>query len=158
MFIQVIQGKTNDAEGLRRRLDEWVEKLGPGAQGFQGTTGGVAEDGTAVFIARFESEEAARANSDRPEQGQWWEETAKLNNSATPSVALGFAFNSEPVKTELAQLEAVGKELGEPLSFGLVDVAEGLPKLIQALKDAGAEKVVAETQRQLDEWAKTKKA
>ena len=29
-------------------------------------------------VARFESHEAARRNSDRPEQDQWWAETAKL--------------------------------------------------------------------------------
>ena len=31
-----------------------------------------------VGLARFESEEAARRNSDRPEQGQWWTETSRL--------------------------------------------------------------------------------
>ena len=78
MFIQVIEGRTNDAAGLARQLDRWVEELGPGATGYLGTTGGVAEDGTAIFLARFESEEAARANSERAEQGSWWNETAKF--------------------------------------------------------------------------------
>ena len=31
-----------------------------------------------MLRARFESEEAAQANSDRPEQGAWWAETAKV--------------------------------------------------------------------------------
>jgi hypothetical protein len=77
MFLQVIQGKTNDAEGLRQRVDAWQRDLRPGATGYVGTTGGVAEDGTVIFLVRFESEDAARANSDRPEQGEWWSETAK---------------------------------------------------------------------------------
>jgi hypothetical protein len=77
MFIQVIRGHTSDAESLKRRLDEWKETLMPGAEGFAGSTAGVADDGTAVFSARFESEEAARKNSDRQEQTAWWEETAK---------------------------------------------------------------------------------
>ena len=77
MFIQVIQGHTEDAAGLRGQLDRWHERLGSGAAGYLGTTGGVAEDGTAVVLARFESEEAARTNSDRAEQGEWWAETAK---------------------------------------------------------------------------------
>ncbi len=77
MFIQVIQGKTSDADALRQQMDRWLEELQPGAEGFLGSTAGVAEDGTFVALARFESEEAARANSDRPEQGQWWEETAR---------------------------------------------------------------------------------
>jgi len=78
MFIQVIQGKTRDADGLRRQFDRWQQDLGSGAKGYLGTTGGVADDGTAIVLARFYSEEAARANSDRPEQGAWWSETAKF--------------------------------------------------------------------------------
>ena len=77
MFIQVIQGKVNDAEGFRQQFDKWREQLQAGAKGYLGTTGGITEDGTAIFLARFESQDAARANSDRPEQGTWWEETAK---------------------------------------------------------------------------------
>jgi hypothetical protein len=77
VFIQVIQGRTKDAGGLRRQFDRWQQELGPGAKGYLGTTGGVADDGTAIFLARFENEQAARANSDRPEQGAWWNETAK---------------------------------------------------------------------------------
>src|SRR4051794_20591525 len=77
MFMQVIQGTTNDAAGLRRQMERWDDEMGAGATGFLGTTGGVAEDGTAIVLARFESEQAARANSDRREQGAWWDETAK---------------------------------------------------------------------------------
>jgi hypothetical protein len=38
----------------------------------------VTDDGRFIELARFESEEAARRNSDRPEQDQWWTETSKL--------------------------------------------------------------------------------
>jgi hypothetical protein len=78
MFVQVIQGRTSDAEGLRARMDRWMQALAPGAVGWLGSTGGVTEDGRAIMIARFESEEAARRNSDRPEQGEWWAGTARL--------------------------------------------------------------------------------
>ena len=77
MFVQVIQGRTSDAGGLRRQLERWQTEVRGGARGFLGTTGGVAEDGTAIFLARFESEEAARENSGRPEQDAWWSETVK---------------------------------------------------------------------------------
>src|SRR6185437_3830569 len=43
-----------------------------------GRGAGLAGDGRFVALARFESEEAARRNSDRPEQDQWWMETSKL--------------------------------------------------------------------------------
>jgi hypothetical protein len=77
MFVQVIQGRTSDAEGLRAATDRWTEELAPHAVGWLGSTGGVTDDGRAIVVVRFESEDAARRNSDRPEQGEWWAETEK---------------------------------------------------------------------------------
>ncbi len=77
MFIQVITGRTKDADGLKRQSERWQSEVGSGAKGYLGSTGGVAEDSTAIFIARFDSQQAAQANSDRPEQGAWWAETEK---------------------------------------------------------------------------------
>lgn len=83
MFIQVIAGTTSDRQGLRRQLDRWEQELRPGATGYLGTTGGVTDDGRVLLAARFESEEAARTNSARDEQGAWWAETEKyLDNVA----------------------------------------------------------------------------
>jgi hypothetical protein len=72
MFIQVIQAKVKDEAGLRSTLDRWQEELQPGATGYLGTTAGITGDGTFIALARFESADAARANSERPEQGEWW--------------------------------------------------------------------------------------
>lgn len=77
MFVQVIQGQVADAGKARAAFDQWVRDLAPGATGWLGSTAGVTDDGKFIALARFESEEAARRNSDRPEQGQWWAETAK---------------------------------------------------------------------------------
>jgi hypothetical protein len=78
MFAQIIQGRTEDAAALWNRMEEWDRTLKPGAEGFLGSTAGVADDGEVIVMARFESEEAAKKNSDRPEQGEWWAETEKL--------------------------------------------------------------------------------
>jgi hypothetical protein len=78
MFAQIIQGRTADAGRLHAAMDQWARDLAPGATGWLGATGGVTEDGRFVALTRFESEEAARRNSDRPEQGRWWEETSRL--------------------------------------------------------------------------------
>ncbi len=77
MFVQIIKGRVSDAAGVRRQNQRWREELLPGAKGFLGSTVGIADDNTFVAIARFADEAAARANSDRPEQGAWWAETAK---------------------------------------------------------------------------------
>lgn len=76
MYVQVIQGRIADAAGLQRQMDRWLADLAPGATGWLGSTGGITDDGDVVLLARFESAEAARANSDRPEQGAWWAETS----------------------------------------------------------------------------------
>jgi hypothetical protein len=76
MFVQMIEGRVDDREALGRQLGKWTEELAPGAKGWLGTTAGVTADGTFVALARFESEEAAQANSGRPEQGTWWEQTS----------------------------------------------------------------------------------
>jgi hypothetical protein len=78
MFVQVIQGKVSDAAEAHMALDQWAEELAPGATGWLGATAGVTPDGQFVAMARFETEEAARRNSDRPEQDQWWAQTSKL--------------------------------------------------------------------------------
>src|SRR5688572_8413860 len=82
MFVQVVRAKVKDAEAFRSQIDTWQRELKPGAKGYLGSTGGVADDGTSVAIIRFESEEAARANSDRPEQSAWFSETSKLFDGA----------------------------------------------------------------------------
>ena len=84
MFVQVIKGRTSDAEALRAQLERWRTDLKPGAVGFEGSTVGVADDGTFVALARFTDAGAAERNSARPEQGEWWEATAAcLDGEAT---------------------------------------------------------------------------
>jgi hypothetical protein len=78
MFVQVIRGEVTDPQQLRAALDLWSDQLAAGATGWLGSTAGVTEDGRFVALARFESDDAARRNSDRPEQHQWWMETSKL--------------------------------------------------------------------------------
>lgn len=77
MFIQVFQGKVGDADLVRRMDERWLSELKPGAKGYLGYTGGVTPDGRYIGMARFESAEAAQANSDRPEQTAWWNEASK---------------------------------------------------------------------------------
>jgi hypothetical protein len=77
MFIQVIQGRVSNPDGVRAALDRWKAELAPGAEGWLGSTGGLTDDGRFIALARFSSEELARRNSDRPEQGAWWDEMSK---------------------------------------------------------------------------------
>jgi hypothetical protein len=78
MFIQVIQGRIADADGLRAAVERWRDEVAPKVSGWLGSTGGATSDGTAIAVVRFESEEAAQRNSDRPEQQAWWAEASKF--------------------------------------------------------------------------------
>ncbi|MEY2453954.1 MAG: hypothetical protein QOD92_3528 [Acidimicrobiaceae bacterium] len=78
MFVQVIEGRTNDPAGIVEQGDRWQRDVRPGAIGYLGITAGVTADGRVVAIVRFEDEASARANAERPEQTAWFEGMAKL--------------------------------------------------------------------------------
>jgi hypothetical protein len=77
MFVQIIQGTVTDADALQRSVERWRKEIKPGAHGYLGSTGGVTPDGRGITMVRFESEADAQANSDRAEQGAWWNEASK---------------------------------------------------------------------------------
>lgn len=110
MFVQVIQGRTSDSGPVRAQFDKWVEEVSPGAVGWLGSTSGVTDDGRVIALARFESEEAAQQNSDRPEQTAWWEEMAAL-------------FTDEPVFHNSSSVEV--DTPGDPSQASFVQVMQG---------------------------------
>jgi hypothetical protein len=78
MFVQVIQGRTNDPAAFRQHSKRWAAELRPGAAGFLGGTTGVTDDGRFVIVVRFADEAAAKANAARPEQTAFWQDGQKL--------------------------------------------------------------------------------
>jgi hypothetical protein len=77
MFVQVITATVADADAARALHDRWEREVRPGAAGFLGGTFGLTGDGRVAAVARFDTAAAARANSERPEQGAWWAEMAR---------------------------------------------------------------------------------
>lgn len=128
MFAQVIQGKTSNPEGLDAALNQWQQDLAPGANGWLGSTSGVTEDGRAIAVVRFESEEAARRNSNRPEQDRWWSETSKL-------------FDGQPTFRDSTDVTVDVQ--GDPDQAGFVQVMQGRssdPERARKLMDQDADK------------------
>jgi hypothetical protein len=78
MFIQIIQGRCTRQDELHALIDEWRRDLSSGATGWLGGTYGFTDDDQFVGVVRFESREAAMANSERPEQTAWAERMAEL--------------------------------------------------------------------------------
>ncbi|SFA73343.1 putative aldouronate transport system substrate-binding protein [Cohnella sp. OV330] len=79
-------------------------------------------------------------------------QTIKVNDEAYVSPYTGFVFNTEPVKTEIANVNAVKEEYGASLGTGTLDPAKYLPIYEEKLKKAGVETIRAEKQKQLNEW------
>ena len=71
MFVQGIWGRVSDPGKVRAAFDQWVQEFAPGAIGWLGSTAGVTDDGRFIAMARFESDDAARSNGARSEQGRW---------------------------------------------------------------------------------------
>ncbi len=90
-----------------------------------------------------------------PSQVGAWPETRKINDTSVPSTILGFALDREPIKNELAALDAAAKEFSD-MYYGIMDYEKVLNDFINKMKAAGAEKVKAEVQKQLNEWKATK--
>ncbi len=85
-----------------------------------------------------------------------WKETDEFNKNAIKSKALGFTFDSSPVKTEFASVTNVMNQYRLGLETGTLDPDKALPDFIAKLKSAGIDKIVAEKQKQLDAWAASK--
>ena len=110
MFAQVIQGRTSNSQALDSALNRWLQDLAPGASGWLGSTSGVTEDGRAIAVVRFESEEDASRNSNRPEQDKWWSETSKL-------------FEGEPTFRDSTDISVDVQ--GDPDQAGFVQIMQG---------------------------------
>ena len=76
--------------------------------------------------------------------------------SAVTSEILGFSFDPEPVKVELAQTQSVFAEFVPALFTGSVEVDEYLDQFIQKLRLAGSEKIIDEMNAQLDAWRESR--
>ncbi|OMF37721.1 ABC transporter substrate-binding protein [Paenibacillus sp. FSL H8-0548] len=81
-----------------------------------------------------------------------WEEFQKFNDAGTEAPLLGFNFDTSKVTTEIASVNNVREEFWAALMTGTVDPETYLTRANDKFKAAGLEKIMAEAQRQLDEW------
>lgn len=86
-----------------------------------------------------------------------WKKTDDFNKASKKSKALGFTFDVTSVKTESTSVANVLNQYKVGLETGTLDPDKYLPELNKALKEAGIDKVMAEKQKQLTEWANSKK-
>ncbi len=91
------------------------------------------------------------------EPANLWDLFEQYNKAAKPVPLLGWAFDQEPVKNELAALANVSKQYADALNAGAVDPSSYLPEFISKLKANGIDKVVAEANTQAKAFLDAKK-
>lgn len=123
MFAQIIQGRVTDAAGLRKQWEKWEQEIKPKSKGFLGSTAGVTPDGEFIVMARFEDEDAARANSNKPEQGAWWDETSQ--------------YVSDPMFHDCTEVDLMND--GGSDEAGFVQVIQGKTKDVARSRSLDAE-------------------
>lgn len=85
-------------------------------------------------------------------------ELDEFNNSAVRSPALGFSYNPEKMKNEIAVLTNVVLEYDPAISSGSIDMYESgkYEEFLSKLKAAGIDKLLEDQNGQLQEWLKNK--
>ncbi len=94
IFVQVIQGSVRDREEARKTWERWIDDVAPDAVGWLASTAGFS-DSEFIAAVSFASDEAARRNSQRPEQDEWWSEMEQH-------------FSGDPTFRECVQVSTYG--------------------------------------------------
>lgn len=94
-----------------------------------------------------------KVNDDLQAQG------AKLVSQLKPDPYEGFVFNTADLAAETSSMETVRTQYAQPLAVGMVKKSQeaDLQTLVQQLKGAGYDKYISSLQKQLDEFAASKK-
>lgn len=80
------------------------------------------------------------------------EQYTEANAAATPQKIMGFRFDSTNVRTEITALDNVMNEYQVLMNCGFYDPEEYLPKYLDAIEQAGMDKILTEIQTQYDAW------
>lgn len=81
----------------------------------------------------------------------------KLKDYLVPVTYLGFTFNSENIKTEVANIKNVSTQYAQPIFIGAInDVDSAFDTLDKKLKAAGIDKAKAEVEKQAAEFLAAK--
>lgn len=84
-----------------------------------------------------------------------WNQTQKINADAAVSNLLGFTLDTGNMTNEVSQCTTIRSEYSA-LGKGFVDPAQILPEYQKKLEEAGIDKMVEDTQKQIDEFLKNK--
>lgn len=82
-----------------------------------------------------------------------WEKMGELHDEAWTSPLIGYKPNVEPIRTQLAQMDAITTEYWDTLRFGTSEDYEDLyEQMIKRMNESGAQEIIDELQSQVDEF------
>ncbi len=116
------------------------------------TAEGAVDDGGRYFLLYGQPLNQKLAYQRLDNYQNYQENCARYLSRDTVSPALGFVFDSSPVRTEVSLCQGVLAQYFSVIDCGCVDPETEIPRMVAALKEAGIDKIVAEKQRQLDAW------
>ena len=79
-----------------------------------------------------------------------YDEVAALNDAAIVSPLLGFVFDTSSLSNELSSCMEIWQRYKAELLTGTMDPATGVPEMMEELRAAGFDELVAEAQAQID--------
>ena len=83
-----------------------------------------------------------------------WDEVKELNESAKPSVLLGFTMDTTNVINEITNCREIFNKYRSELFTGSRNPDELVPQITKEMKAAGMDKIIAEAQAQIDAYFK----
>lgn len=91
-----------------------------------------------------------------PNPADQWEKLKELQETAFASPVLGFTFDSSSVQNQISACANIEAKYGSSLITGSANPEELLPQMIKELNSAGYQDIIAEAQRQVDEFLANK--
>ncbi|MCI9203246.1 MAG: ABC transporter substrate-binding protein [Lachnospiraceae bacterium] len=134
-------------EGVHYKMKEGSDRIITFADGVDAATSGYFHNWSFAFGDQLNAYFWDGTEEDFPDA------VRSLNKSAIQSKAMGFAYEVTPVKNEYTAVANVDNQYSAALSLGCIDPDENLPKFLEALENAGIDKIISEKQSQLDAWA-----
>jgi putative aldouronate transport system substrate-binding protein len=83
-----------------------------------------------------------------------YDQVQEQNERGIASVLFGFSFDPTPVRNEIATLNTIWNRYNPELLYGGEDVGVLAERIMRELRGAGFDRVMAEAQRQVDEYFK----
>ncbi len=85
-----------------------------------------------------------------------WEQYRSFSENSEAEPLLGFYVDTANIKNNIAAINNLSTSYDMPLTAGVGNADEFISEYDQKLKEAGIDTIIEETQRQYDEWKKSK--